>query len=224
MFSVLFEVNPKADQWDTYLGIAKMLRPELEQIDGFIDNIRYASLTRPGWLLSLSGWRDEKSLVRWRVKTNHHNAQQRGRDRVFVDYHLRIGQITADTQLPVGHLLREQRLDETEAGAGTTVTLLDAKRTPEWVKQAGADAIAKSLGLDLQAADLVAWDVFDAVLTPGDVIAMITWRDQSAAEAFERHAALTGDTRVRRIRIIRDYGMFDRREAPQYYPEAQRST
>ncbi len=63
MFSVLFEVHPKSDQWDAYLGNAKMLRPELEQVDGFVDNIRYRSLTREGWILSLSGWRDEKSVV-----------------------------------------------------------------------------------------------------------------------------------------------------------------
>jgi hypothetical protein len=41
MFSVLFEVHPKSDQWDAYLGYAKMLRPELEQVEGFVDNIRY---------------------------------------------------------------------------------------------------------------------------------------------------------------------------------------
>jgi tetrahydromethanopterin S-methyltransferase subunit F len=46
MFSVLFEVHPKADQWDAYLGNAQMLRPELERIDGFVDNIRYRSLAR----------------------------------------------------------------------------------------------------------------------------------------------------------------------------------
>ena len=34
MFSVLFEVHPKAEQWDAYLGNAKMLRPELEQVEG----------------------------------------------------------------------------------------------------------------------------------------------------------------------------------------------
>ena len=54
MFAVIFEVNPKAEQWDTYLGYAKLLRPELEQIGGFIDNERFASLCRPGWVLSLS--------------------------------------------------------------------------------------------------------------------------------------------------------------------------
>ena len=46
-----------------YLGYAKILKPELEQMEGFIDNIRYRSLTRDGWILSLSGWRDEKSLI-----------------------------------------------------------------------------------------------------------------------------------------------------------------
>ena len=61
MFSVLFEVQPRPDQWDAYLGHAKMLRPELERIDGFVDNVRYRSLTRDGWILSLSGWRDEKA-------------------------------------------------------------------------------------------------------------------------------------------------------------------
>jgi hypothetical protein len=64
VFSVLFEVHPKSEQWDNYLGYARMLRPELETVDGFFDNIRYRSLTRGGWILSLSGWRDEKSVVR----------------------------------------------------------------------------------------------------------------------------------------------------------------
>ena len=86
MFSVIFEVYPKSDQWDTYLGLAKMLRPELEQIDGFVDNIRYRSLTRDGWILSLSSWRDEKALVRWRTKQHHHETQEKGRLEVLADY------------------------------------------------------------------------------------------------------------------------------------------
>jgi heme-degrading monooxygenase HmoA len=71
MFSVIFEVNPKADQWDAYLGYAKLLRPELVKVDGFIDNFRYGSKRRDGWLLSLSTWRDEKALVRWRTHASH---------------------------------------------------------------------------------------------------------------------------------------------------------
>jgi len=76
MFAVIFEVNPKAEQWDSYLGYAKLLRTELEQIDGLIDNERFSSLSRSGWLLSLSIWRDEKAVVRWRTSARHHDVQQ----------------------------------------------------------------------------------------------------------------------------------------------------
>jgi heme-degrading monooxygenase HmoA len=223
MFSVIFEVHPKSDQWDAYLGYAKMLRPELERIDGFVDNIRYRSLTREGWILSLSGWRDEKALVRWRTLAKHHEVQERGRAAVFLDYHLRVGQVTQDTRLPAGHALREQRMDETETGEGTTVTLIDGRRPPEWVERTRPEEVATWLGLRSDAAGLAAWDVFDAVLTPGDVILLASWRDQAAAEAFGATTARPEGTRLRRVRVVRDYGMFDRREAPQYYPDVSRA-
>src|ERR1700748_984178 len=132
MFSVLFEVQPRPEKWDDYLGNAKMLRPELEQVDGFIDNIRYKSLTRDGWILSLSSWRDEKSVVRWRTGMRHHEVQQKGRDEILADYHLRVGQITAGNQVPAGYTLTEQRLDVTEVGEGTTITLINATRPAQW--------------------------------------------------------------------------------------------
>jgi len=221
MFSVIFEVHPKPDQWDAYLGLGKMLKPELEKIEGFVDNIRYRSLRRDGWLLSLSDWRDEKALVRWRTQARHHVVQEKGRSAIFLDYHLRIGQLTQDTRPPEGNTLHEQRLDETETGDATTISLIDAKRPPEWVKQANADDVAEWLGLAPDAQGLVAWDVFDAVLTPGDIILLMSWRDHAAAEAFEAAVALKDGVRLRRVRVVRDYGMFDRREAPQFYPDAK---
>jgi len=224
MFSAMLEVKPIPEQFDAYLAMAKMLRPELEKIEGFIDNNRYASLTRDGWLLSLSSWRDEKSLVRWRISTKHHKVQQAARDRIFSDYRLRIGQTVADTRLPAGEVLLEQRMDVTEVGAGTAVTLLDATRDPDWVRQGGAEAVRETLGLDLRADGLVAWDAFDALLSPGDVIVVATWQDMDAAEAFERTATLPDGVRLRHVRIIREYGMFDRREAPQHFEEMQPAT
>jgi heme-degrading monooxygenase HmoA len=221
MFSVIFEVHPKTEQWDAYLGKAKMLRPELEQVDGFVDNIRYGSLTRTGWILSLSGWRDEKSVVRWRTQMRHHETQEKGRSEILMDYHLRVGQVTQDTRLPDGYALQEQRLDETEVGEGTTVTLIDARRPPEWVKSTNPADVAAWLGLSPGAAGLVAWDVFDAVLTPGDIILLMSWKHQANAHAFEHTASLRDGARLRHVRVVRDYGMFDRREAPQYYADAK---
>lgn len=222
MFSVIFEVHPKPDQWDAYLAYAKLLKPELVQIDGFIDNIRYKSLTREGWLLSLSNWRDEKSVVRWRTHRQHHEVQEKGRDEVFLDYHLRVGQLTQDTRIPAGYALHEQRLDETEVGEGTTITLINAKRSPAWMEEASSNDVATWLGLAPQASGLVSWDVFDAVLTPGDIILLLSWRDQAAVVAFEEMASLPEGARLRRVRVVRDYGMFDRREAPQYFSPHQR--
>jgi heme-degrading monooxygenase HmoA/quinol monooxygenase YgiN len=222
MFSVLFEVYPKSEQWDAYLGYAKMLRPELEQIEGFVDNIRYRSLTRDGWILSLSGWDTEKALVRWRTRARHHEVQEKGRNEVLMDYHLRVGQLTRDTRPSDGHSLAEQRLDETEAGEGTTVTLIDTQRPPQWVKETSPVDAAAWLGLSLDTSGLVSWDVFDAVLSPGDVILLASWRDHEAADAFAAGVSLHDDARLRQVRVVRDYGMYDRRESPQYYPEVAR--
>ncbi len=222
MFSVIFEVHPRPERWDDYLGNAGMLRPELERVDGFVDNIRYRSLTREGWILSLSGWRDEKAVVRWRTMMGHHLVQEKGRGEILLDYHLRVGQVTGDTRVPEGHALREQRLDETEVGEGTTVALIDARRPADWPETFTATDASAYLGLDREAEGLVGWDVLDAVLTPGDLILLTSWRTAADAEAFERRVSLPEGARLRRVRVVRDYGMFDRREAPQYYPEVRR--
>lgn len=221
MFSVIFEVLPNQGKWHDYLDDAAMLRPELEKVEGFVDNVRYKSLTREGWILSLSDWRDEKSLVRWRTHRDHHDAQQRGRDEILADYHLRVGQITADNQLPAGHALKEQRFEETEAGEGTTVTLINATRPSEWKETSNPYDCAEWLGLNPWAADGTSWDIFDAVLTPGDLILLISWKDVAAAQAYEDTSLPNDKARVRRVRVVRDYGKYDRREAPQYYADTK---
>jgi heme-degrading monooxygenase HmoA/pimeloyl-ACP methyl ester carboxylesterase len=221
MFAVIFEVNPKPEQWDTYLGYAGSLRPELERIDGFIDNERFSSLQRPGWVLSLSIWRDEKAVIRWRTSGRHHEVQQKGRNDVFRDYHLRVGEITCDNQLPAGQSLREQRFDETEAAA-KLVTLSEA--TPEdLAAEPDAATVAARLGASEQQThpEHVDWDVFKSIYQPGKFILLTSWRDAAAAERLSA-AHHAGNLRHRRVRVIRDYGMFDRTEAPQYYPPVVR--
>jgi heme-degrading monooxygenase HmoA len=224
MFSVIFEVWPNKANWDDYLGNAKMLRPELEKVEGFIDNIRYKSLTRDGWILSLSNWRDEKSLVRWRTHMRHHEVQQRGRDEILADYHLRVGQITADDHIPSGHALTEQRLDKTEVGEGTAITLINATRPSGFKDTNDSSNLVKALGLELWATTSVSWDLFDAVLTPGDLILLISWKDDAAAQTYKAALAPKAAERVRRVRVVRDYGKYDRREAPQYYADAEGAT
>ena len=143
MFSVIFEVYPKKQAVDIYLGLAKDLRPILERVDGFIDNERFESTRRPGWILSHSTWRDEKSVVRWRTVAKHHETQQRGRDEVFQDYHLRVGEIVLDTMPPSGVSLVAQRLDQTEISTAKFATLteilpaFDAEELTGWISVFG---------------------------------------------------------------------------------------
>jgi heme-degrading monooxygenase HmoA len=218
MFAVIFEVNPKPEKWESYLGYAKLLRPELERIDGFVDNERFSSLRRPGWLLSLSTWRDEKAVIRWRTAARHHEIQQKGRVEVFRDYHLRVGEIIADNQLPAGQMLREQRFDET-AASGKSIALSEASL--EDLPAPNEGQVAARLGAPDQRSSpgLVDHDVFESISEPGKFILLASWYDAAAAEGSPTPPA---GVRHRRIRIIRDYGMFDRAEAPQYHPPVPR--
>jgi heme-degrading monooxygenase HmoA len=222
MFSVIAEVQPRPDQVDAYLGNATLLRPELERVDGFVENVRYRSLTREGWILSLSDWRDEKALVRWRSAMHHHEVQGRGRREILQDYRVIVGQVTVDTQIPDGSSLEEQRLDETQSGEGTSIVLITDARPATWRGTSNPPDCAEWLGLDPYASDMVSWDVYDAMLTPGELILMLVFKDRVAADHFSDIVLLKESARLRQLRVIREYGMFDRREAPQYYPEQRR--
>jgi heme-degrading monooxygenase HmoA len=93
--------------------LAKSLKPDLERVNGFIDNERFGSKRTEGRVLSLSTWRDEKAVIRWRTLGIHHEVQEKGRFEVFEDYHLRVGEIVADNEIPRGQKLHELGFDET---------------------------------------------------------------------------------------------------------------
>jgi hypothetical protein len=67
---------------------------------------------------------------------------------------------------------------------------------------------------------MLGWDAFDAVLAPGDPMLLISWKSQSYAQEFEKAVKLPLNENIRRVRVVRDFGMFDRREAPRYYSGA----
>jgi heme-degrading monooxygenase HmoA len=96
MYAVIFEVEPEPDRLEDYLDIAGRLRPELEKIDGFISIERFKSLSQDGKILSLSFWRDEEAIARWRQQEEHHAAQRTGRDRIFRDYRIRVSAVMRD--------------------------------------------------------------------------------------------------------------------------------
>lgn len=197
MFAVIFEVEPRPERWDDYLRYAGRLKPELERIDGFLENRRFRSRRRPGWLLSLSLWRDEKAVIRWRSHALHHTVQMKGRSEVFRDYHLRVGEVTADN----GAVLPQVRFDATAAGEARAISLIEQ---PE--AEAPPDATPGPVG----------WDMFDGIVDPADRLLLLSWRDEAALAG----ASVPHGVRRRNVRVIRDYGLRDRAEAPQYHAPA----
>jgi len=96
MMAVVFEVTPAPGQRGAYLDAAAALKPLLAQIDGFVSIERFESLSAPGKLLSLSFWRDEEAVARWRQQEAHRRTQAAGRDHVFADYRLRVAAVVRD--------------------------------------------------------------------------------------------------------------------------------
>ncbi|HEY6240157.1 MAG TPA: antibiotic biosynthesis monooxygenase [Burkholderiales bacterium] len=96
MIAVIFEVVPAAGRKQEYLDLAAQLRPELERLDGFISIERFASLSDENKILSLSFWRDDEAVRRWRNLSSHRKAQACGRSGVFADYRLRVAGVIRD--------------------------------------------------------------------------------------------------------------------------------
>lgn len=96
MIAVIFELEPRPDAGARYFEIAAGLKPQLEQIDGFVSVERFESLAHPGKFLSLSFWRDEAAVRAWRNDAGHRGAQREGRGSVFAGYRLRVAAVLRD--------------------------------------------------------------------------------------------------------------------------------
>jgi heme-degrading monooxygenase HmoA len=222
MFSVIFEVHPNDGRKDDYLELAKHLKPILETIDGFVDNERFESQLRPGWVLSHSTWRDEKSVVRWRTEGEHHVVQAKGRFDIFQDYHLRVGDVTADTDPPKEAPVHERRFDETETGNAKFATFTEIIPVKGAAFANQADLLPAQLGLNLNDSAVVEHDVWASIYNPGKVALLVAWKDAKAADAWvPRKIDGIEKLRHRKVRVVRDYGRFDRREAPQFYDDVK---
>jgi hypothetical protein len=221
VFSLLFEFQPPKEQWDLYLANKEILRPELEQVQGLVENVRYRSLTRDGWILSLSGWRGEPSVFGWHSRMSNHEAEERRRSQIVGDYRLRVGRVTSDTRIAEDKRIVESSFDAADAGASSYVTLVEATQTPEWVSSNNPQEIALYLGFDLNSyGDCISWDVFDAVFNPGEIMLLATWADAQSANDHAATQIVPEDSRVRVVRVVRDYSMLSGDVAVHHHSDA----
>jgi hypothetical protein len=139
---------------------------------------------------------------------------------VFQDYHLRVGEITADNWPAAGLALLQQRLDETEVGDAKAMTISEL---PSVGGKPACMDIADEVGMpEIGSLGVVDREAYKSIYSPGKLLLLGCWASAEAAGAWQPAQPGSGNLHHRRVRIIRDYGMFDRREAPQYYPSVRR--
>jgi heme-degrading monooxygenase HmoA len=191
MIALFFEVRPKPQQDAAYFQMAAALKPALEASGGLLFLDRSKSADRPGWFLSHQFWTCDDAMTRWRTDKAHHRAQVCGRTDILADYRLRVGAVIASV-----------------TGDGEFVSHpAPATRERYVVSILAAPSLAAYGGETFSS-------VYDETLCVHVV---------PVASATEGHALLAraaGDPATRHARlchITRDYGMFDRTQAPQHF-------
>jgi heme-degrading monooxygenase HmoA len=94
--AVIFELTPAPGRKQDYLDLAAALHADVSKHDGFISIERFESISNPGRFVSLSFWRDEESVRKWRTLQKHREAQAKGRAGIFATYRLRVAQVLRD--------------------------------------------------------------------------------------------------------------------------------
>ena len=209
MIAQFFEVETRVGHRDQYLELAASLRPALDAMGGCLFIDRFQSLSRQNLLLSYQIWQDEGALTAWRVHGKHHRVQEIGREAVFSDYRIRIAQVIHEAR-PKQPLWQPER---------RTPYNDPARRAPTYVLAAES----KSAELPV----MIEWrhDAFASVYRPGQFAHLIDVQDPRAGIAFGDKLFADSTTEyVRLFEVMRDYGMYERAEAPQYYPPVERSS
>lgn len=106
MIAVIFEFTPVEGRFADYKALAEGLADDVRNSDGFLSIERFESISNKGKFVSLSFWRDEEAVRKWRNLQQHREAQKKGRGGIFQSYRLRVASVIRDygmderTQVP----------------------------------------------------------------------------------------------------------------------------
>ena len=188
ILSVFFDVLPKKGFADAYFGMASGLKPIVEKNPGFISVERFENLGKANWYLSHSQWADEHALSSWRCQHDHHEAQVCGRNLVLEDYRLRVGCL-----VPINQTLNKKAViafvgDFSEAQEFANRTQINMNQLPRLFK----GIINPNRGIAL----------LDAEIEDTDLVNFVIGQKLINVGVYE---------------VQRDYGMFDRAQAPSVF-------
>lgn len=196
--TVFFDVLPKKGFTEAYFGMASGLKPIVEQNPGFISVERFQNLGRPDWFLSYSQWTNEQALGAWRCQYDHHGAQVCGRNLVLEDYRLRVGaSLSVDQQTTMS--AKPHILALVGNFAGVQDFSESANKQFNTVARLFQGVINQDRGIAL----------IDLDLNEGvDQLNSLNLNDLTSSE---------GSINSGVFEVQRDYGMFDRAQAPSQF-------
>ena len=199
MHALFFELTPRPGHESHYFERAAALRPVLEQNKGLLFIDRFKSMARPEVILSHSLWKDEASLAKWRTNAQHHAAQTAGRNVHFSDYRLRIAQVIASAAPG----------EETQCWPESNA-YNDTSLTPERhlvVVQSNREPF------DCQG------EAFSSVNRENAFVSVVSVDSRSQGDELLTAAGASDTVETAKLCLIsRDYGMYEREEAPQFFP------
>ncbi|GKQ49211.1 antibiotic biosynthesis monooxygenase [Bradyrhizobium sp. Ce-3] len=208
MISQFFEVQIKDGHVNRYMDLAASLKPALNAMGGCLFIDRFESLTRKNLLLSYQIWQDEGAMTAWRVDAGHHAVQKIGREDVFSDYRIRIAQVIHEARPDRPIWQPERRTPYNDP----------ARRAPTYV------IASESTNAELPVETQWRHDSFRSMYRDGQFAHLVDLPDYQSGLEFGARLFTDPTTEYFRIfEVMRDYGMYDRGEAPQYYPPVPRS-
>ncbi len=189
MHAVFFEMRPRAGHLSHYFEHVAKLKPVLARHHGLAFLDRYSSLADADVLLSHQLWESEAAIAAWRADLQHRRSQAAGRKVHFADYRIRVG----------------KRVSHWEAGQ------TEVAATPK--SEVDTEHVIAFYGLCPIAAPF--FTAFESVNYQGKFISLAAMQGfSSAQERLREHIGANGLEAAAIYAITRDYGQFDRAQAP----------
>jgi len=196
MLALFFEVLPKPGHEDHYFRHVGMLKPVLAEHKGMTWLDRFKSLSRDRVILSHQLWVDDAAIVGWREDKQHQGSQTAGRYKHFEDYRIRIAELFLRVE-------QASPAEQLEPGSDATGSYIVAGHSTGKPLEGFEESFA-SVNID------GAYVGISSVANEADARNLVNQMsdDQSMSWGFA-------------ARMTRDYGMFERDQAPQDYPPVE---
>jgi heme-degrading monooxygenase HmoA len=190
MHALFFEVRPHPGHLERYFEHVDMLRPVLARHTGLAFLDRYAAIGDDDLLLSHQLWERQEDIVAWRADATHRKSQSAGRRVHFADYRIRVGERILHWQDNAPRLA-DPVLPVSESAHVVALYGTKPPVLPDFASFKSVNHENQFVALASVKGTIEAWQLLEA---------------QLGAVGLEQAAI---------YKIYRDYGQFDRAQAPQ---------